>query len=54
MAIHLAAGAKGPVFNSPVARAFFRFNSWDLILAGCLLVMRCMVLTNCDCVMQCS
>ena len=52
LVIHSAAGAKGPGFNSPVARAYFRFNSQASTLAGqqCWL---CAVRlhTNCDRIM---
>ena len=52
---HSAAGTKGSKFNSPVARAYFRFNSQASTLAGkqCWL---CAVRlhTNCDRIMQCS
>ena len=53
--IHSAAGVNGPGFNSPVTRAYLRFNSQASTLAGkqCL-TMRCTVATNCDRVMQCS
>ena len=55
MVIHSGAGAKGPGFDSPVARAYLRFNSQASALAGkqCL-AMHCTVATNCDRVMQCS
>ena len=32
--IHSAAGAKGPGFNSPVARAYLTFNSQTSTLGG--------------------
>ena len=50
-----ASGAKGPGFNSPVTRAYLRFNSWASTLAvkQCL-AMRCTVAPNCDRIMQCS
>ena len=55
MVIHTAASAKGPGFNSPVARAYLRFNSRASTLASkqCL-AMRCTVATNCDRIMPCS
>ena len=34
MVIHSAAGAKGPGFNFPVARAYLRFNCRAGTLAG--------------------
>ena len=33
MVIHLAASVKGPGFNSPIARAYLRFNSRASTLA---------------------
>ena len=53
--IHSAASAQGPGFNSPVGRAYLRFNSRASTLAGrqCL-AMRCTVARNCDRIMQCS
>ena len=55
MVIHSAAGAKGPAFNSPVARAYLTFNSRASTLAGKqYLVISCTITTNCDRVMQCS
>ena len=51
---HSAAGAKDPEFNSPVARAYLRFNSRASKLAGKQLAMRYTVTTNCDRIMQCS
>ena len=34
MVTHFVDGAKGPGFNSPVAKAQLRFNSWASTLAG--------------------
>ena len=55
MVIHSHAGVKGPGFNSPVARAYSRFNSRASTLAGkpCL-AMRCTIAINCDRIRHCS
>ena len=52
--IHSATSAKGPGFNSPFVRAYWRFNFRASTLAGKqYFAMRCTVAPNCDRVVQC-